>query len=126
MSTYSEDDEELEVVDNLDMAMEEVAETLELTRATNTGSKPGEPASKQVLLRASAEDHQRWKDAAAIKHISMAEFIRDCCNAAANELLECSHPTNMRRYYPWATDCLQCGQKWVTEGSRKPRAMRGK
>lgn len=108
--------------DNLEIAMNDVAETIEPTRKKNTGSKTGDPAAKQVLLRASDADHARWKTAADRKGVSMAEFIRDAVNAAAGTLLDCPHPSGMKRFYPWATTCLQCGEKWVTE-KRKPRGQ---
>lgn len=110
--------------DNVEAAMEKVAETLDLTRSTNTGSKPGEPAAKQVLVRASESDHQRWKDAAEKKGVSMSEFVRECCNEAASELLECQHPTNMQRFYPWGKTCLQCGEKLFTEKEKSYRRSR--
>jgi hypothetical protein len=116
--------EELPIEDNLEMAMNDVAESIKPTRKPKTGSTEGEPAAKQVLLRATEQDHINWKAAAEKRGVSMAEFIRDTVNAAARELLECSHPSSMRRFYPWATTCLECGEKWVTE-RRKPRAERG-
>ena len=114
-----------EELDNLEPAMEKVASTMRMSRKTNTGSEPGEPASKQVLLRASESDHTRWKEAAEKKGVSLAEFIRDVVNREVGQILDCPHPSNMKRFYPWATTCLQCGQKWVTE-TRKPRKFRGK
>lgn len=111
--------------DNLEMAMNEVADSVKPTRKPRTGAKEGETADKQVLVRATEEDHARWKAAAEKKGISMAEFIRDAVNLATKELLDCSHPTNMKRFYPWATTCLQCGQKWVYD-KRKPRGQNHK
>lgn len=97
--------------DNLEAAMDKVAEELEPTRVPAGSSKAGDPASKQVLLRASERDHQRWKDAADKLGVSMAEFIRNACNDKAGTLLDCSHPTNQIRYYPWAVTCLACGTR---------------
>jgi predicted HicB family RNase H-like nuclease len=114
-----------EVVDNLDAAMAKVAEDLEPTRRQSAGSKKGEPTAKQVLLRATENDHARWKEAADKKGISMAEFIRDVVNAAAAEILDCPHPSGMKRFYPWATTCLQCGAQWVHD-KRKPRGQNHK
>ena len=111
--------------DNLEMAMDRVAEEIEPTRRQSAGSKKGDPTAKQVLLRATEHDHQRWKDAAEKKGVSMAEFIRDVVNAAATELLDCPHPSSMKRFYPWATTCLQCGAKWVHD-KRKPRGQNHK
>ena len=114
-----------EEMDNLEMAMSEVAESIKPTRKPKTGAKDGEPAAKQVLLRATEDDHARWKEAAERKGVSMAEFIRDAVNVFAKELLDCPHPSNMKRFYPWATTCLQCGQQWVFD-NRKPRGKNHK
>jgi hypothetical protein len=97
--------------DNLEAAMDKVAENLDPTRVPVGSSKAGEPASKQVLLRASERDHLRWKEAADKMGVSMAEFIRNTCNEKATSLLDCPHPTNQRRYYPWAVSCLACGTR---------------
>lgn len=111
------DNENVEV-DNVEAAMNQVAESINPTRGTNTGSKPGDPASKQVLVRASEKDHQRWKDAAEKEGVSMSEFVRDCCNAAAAATLDCQHDTNMCRFYPWGWECLKCGHKVMTEKAK--------
>jgi predicted DNA binding CopG/RHH family protein len=97
--------------DNLEAAMYQVAETTSKGRSSNTGTKKGEPASKQVLIRANEVDHERWKQAADAKGVSMSEFIRDCLNDRARELLDCAHPLNQRRWYPWSEMCLACGQR---------------
>jgi len=110
--------------DNVVPAMDKVASSIKMSRKTNTGSEPGEPAAKQVLLRASESDHLRWKEAADKKGVSLAEFIREVVNREVSAVLDCPHPTNMKRFYPWATTCLACGQQWVTE-KRKPRKFRG-
>jgi predicted HicB family RNase H-like nuclease len=97
--------------DNIEAAMAKVAENLTLTRKANTGSTPGEPAQKQVMVRASETDHVRWKEAAEKLGVSMAEFIRDAVNAAAKNALECDHPVEMRKSYPWSEFCLKCSNR---------------
>jgi hypothetical protein len=97
--------------DNLDAAMAREAKHLEPGVPSATGASPGAPATKQVLVRAVPADHERWKAAAERLGVSMSEFIRGCCNDAAADLLDCSHPLNLRRYYPWAEFCLACGQR---------------
>lgn len=97
--------------DNLEAAMDKVAEDLEPTRVPAGTSKAGDPASKQVLMRASEHDHKRWKAAADKLGVSMAEFMRNACNEKAGTLLDCPHPTNQVRYYPWAVTCLACGTR---------------
>ena len=106
--------DELEVPqddDNIEAAMDKVAEGLEPTRVPAGSSKAGDPASKQVLMRASEHDHGRWKSAAEKQGVSMAEFMRNACNEKAASLLDCPHPTDQRRYYPWAVTCLACGTR---------------
>ncbi len=97
--------------DNLNSAVDHVAETMNLSRVSNIGSKPGAPASKQVLIRATEEDHARWKEAAEKSGITLSEFIREAVNASAKELLECSHPLEYRRWNLRAERCLKCGVK---------------
>jgi uncharacterized protein (DUF1778 family) len=97
--------------DNLVSAVDHVADSMKLTRVSNIGSKPGSPASKQVLIRATEEDHLRWKEAAEKAGITMSEFIREAVNAAAKDLLECSHPLEYRRWNVRQERCLKCGAK---------------
>jgi predicted HicB family RNase H-like nuclease len=97
--------------DNIEAAMAKVAENLTLTRKANTGSVPGEPAQKQVMVRATEADHDKWKRAAEKSGVSMAEFIRDAVNVAAKNALECEHPVEMRKSYPWSEFCLKCNSR---------------
>jgi hypothetical protein len=96
---------------NMAAAMNKVAETLNMTRKTNTGSKTGEPAQRQVLLRASAEDHERWKKTAESKGMALSELIRELCNIAAAETLDCQHPAEFRKTYKWSDTCLKCNTR---------------
>lgn len=97
--------------DNLEAAMDKVAETTSLGRSSNIGSEPGDPAQRQVLIRATTSDHERWKQAAASQGVSLSEFIRDCLNARAREVLDCQHPLHMRKIYPWSETCMACGER---------------
>jgi hypothetical protein len=96
---------------NMAAAMNKVAETLNLTRKVNTGSKPGEPAQRQVLIRASVTDHERWKKTAEARGMALSELIRELCNAAATEELECTHPAEFRKTYKWSDTCLKCNTR---------------
>jgi predicted HicB family RNase H-like nuclease len=100
-----------EVQDNIQAAVDGVMKVEDLTRKANTGSKPGLPANKQVLIRATDEDHERWKTAAAELGVSLAEFVRDSCNKAAGSL-ECQHLPEHRKVYPWMQKCLNCGKRF--------------
>lgn len=94
--------------DNLKAAMKQVAETMPLTRPSNTNADGDATASKQVLIRATEYDRDRWKQAADKEDISLSEFIRNACNHAAAESLDCQHPIEMRKIYPWSETCLKC------------------
>jgi len=101
-----------EVQDNIQAAIDDVMNVTDLTRKTNTGSKPGLPANKQVLIRATDEDHERWKLAAAELGVSLAEFVRDVCNKAAGST-GCQHLPQDRKVYPWMQKCLKCGKRFT-------------
>jgi uncharacterized protein (DUF1778 family) len=66
---------------------------------------------KQVMIRASEEDHARWKEAAEKNGLTMSEFIKNAANGAAAETLDCLHPVEFRKTYPWSESCLKCGQR---------------
>lgn len=89
---------------------EAIDQTLDNTDLTINPPTNGN-AKQQVLIRATEEEHQNWKTAANHLGISMSEYIRSCANTRATELLDCQHPINSRRWYPWAEFCLKCGQR---------------
>jgi hypothetical protein len=97
--------------DNLEAAMNEVADSIVPTRAKNTGASKGETAQSQILIRASTDDHELIKKAAAFLGISMSEFVRNTAVEKARELTECQHPMSHRKAYPWSEFCLKCGQR---------------
>lgn len=97
--------------DNIEAAMKQVAETISPTVPPNTNTDENTTASKQVLIRATEQDRTKWKMAAEHEGISLSEFIRNACNAKASSLLECQHPADMRKFYPWGTTCLKCKAK---------------
>ena len=100
-----------ENVDNLEAAMNHEAEHLDPTIQPNTGSTPGSPAVAQVLIRTTPEERERWKQAAEFKGLTVSDFIRQAVGDAASNILDCQHPLNQRRWYPWAEFCLACGQR---------------
>ena len=95
--------------DNLEAAMHDEASRTDLTIKSNIGTTPGNPANRQVLIRAIPEDHDRWKAAATKLGLSVSEYIRQVANEKAAELLDCQHPNLLR--YPWAVTCLDCGTR---------------
>lgn len=82
-----------------------------LTKKANTEAVPGAPADKQVIVRVTEEMRDYWKAAAEASGISLSEFIRDLVQEAAAQVLDCAHPREMLRTYPWSTVCLKCGQR---------------
>lgn len=66
------------------------------------------PADKTVLIRLTEHDRERWKRTSEQVGKTVSQMIRDCVNQYVSDTLDCSHPTNMRRYYPWSEFCLKC------------------
>lgn len=97
--------------DNIEVAMAKVAETIKPTRRANTGAEEGSTATKQVLIRTTDEDHARWKEAADKEGITLSEFLRKAANTSASDVLDCKHPQESIKWYPWATKCLKCGAR---------------
>lgn len=96
--------------DNLEAAMEMVAETMSPTRKVSVSGDES-PSQAQVIVRTTEEERERWKSAAAASGMSMSEWIRDLASKAAKEKLECQHPFDKRKVYPWSETCLQCGKR---------------
>ena len=69
------------------------------------------PADKNILVRLTNKDRERWKEASERIGVTMSQMIRDAVNVKVIEVLDCSHPTNMRRYYPWSEFCLKCSTR---------------
>lgn len=69
------------------------------------------PADKNILVRLTNKDRERWKEASEKVGLTMSQMIRDTVNEKVTEIIDCSHPTNMRRYYPWSEFCLKCGTR---------------
>jgi len=97
--------------DNLVAAVEDMMDGLDLSIVSNTGSKPGNPATKQIICRTTQEEHDRWKRAAELLGLSLNEFIRNCVREKADNLIDCQHPWEYRKRYPWSEFCLNCGQR---------------
>ena len=110
--------------DNLEVAMDKVAEDLTPTRSRAVGKKKksedgtelSSTAQEQVLFRASTEDKQKWEECAKHLGISLAEFLRVSANEKAeNAMKGCDHPLAFRRSFPWMEECLKCGVRLRNE-----------
>lgn len=97
--------------DNIDAAIDALAETLSFGRKKIGTGNPGEPTQKQVLIRTTEKDHIRWKQTAKLKGLSLAEMIRELCNKVASEMLDCQHPIEFRKIYPWSEFCAKCNTR---------------
>ncbi|HIF65823.1 MAG TPA: hypothetical protein EYQ34_04375 [Acidimicrobiia bacterium] len=93
--------------DNIEAAMDKVAETLEPKVSQKVSDDDG-PADKQILIRSTQRDHERWKLAAEREGKSMSAFIRELVNSMVAEVLDCSHPMEFRQQYAWQETCLKC------------------
>jgi len=69
------------------------------------------PAGKQVLIRTTESDRENWKKVSEMSGITLSAWIRDTLNAKARTFLECEHPSEMIRSYPWATVCTKCNRR---------------
>lgn len=113
-----------DINDNLEVAMNKVAEDLVPTRSRSVGKKKksedgtelSSTAQEQVLFRASTEDKQKWEECAKHLGISMAEFLRVSANEKVeNTMAGCDHPLAFRRSFPWMEECLKCGVRLRNE-----------
>lgn len=77
----------------------------------STQAQPGAPADKQINIRVTEEMRDYWQRAADAIGKSQSEFIRDSIQSAAIEILECFHPIEFRKIYPWSETCLKCGKR---------------
>lgn len=101
--------EHVENTDNLEQAMNAIADVIDHTVSTKLSGDT--PADKQVLIRTTDEDRERWKDAAQMRGLSLAEFLRDTINQKVIEILDCAHPQDMRKSYPWSEFCMRCNKR---------------
>jgi hypothetical protein len=112
-------------VDNVEAAMDKLAETLEPKVSTSISDDDG-PADKQVLIRSTSRDHERWKLAAEREGTSLSAFIRELVNSSVSEILDCSHPMEFRQTYPWSETCLKCGTRLRDGGDNSPNSAAGR
>jgi predicted DNA-binding protein len=89
-------------------AIDKVMEEDKDLSISNPATSNGEIVDKQVLIRASEHDRDRWKMSAEKSGVTLSAWIRDSLNRSASDALDCPHPLNFRRFYPWAEICLAC------------------
>jgi hypothetical protein len=101
------DEQEL---DNLVAAIEREAHSADKAIAHEISPEDG-PAGKNILIRLTEKDRERWKEAAEKMGVTVSQMIRDTVNAKVQDVIDCSHPISSRRYYPWSEFCLACGTR---------------
>lgn len=111
--------------DNVEAAMNKLAETLD-PKVSKAISDDDGPADKQVLIRSTARDHERWKLAAEREGKSLSAFIREIVNNNVADILDCSHPLEARQSYPWSETCLKCGTRLRDGGDNSPNSASGR
>ena len=104
-------------------AVDQVMEENKDMSVSNPATANGETVDKQVLIRASEHDRDRWKGAAEKMGITLSAWIRDSLNKSAADALDCPHPLNSRRFYPWAEICLACNTR-LKEHNQKTKRQR--
>jgi hypothetical protein len=97
-------------VDNLVSAIAREAESNDKAVSNEISPEDG-PAGKNILIRLTEKDRERWKEAAEKMGLTVSQMIRDTVNAKVQDVIDCSHPISQRRYYPWSEFCLACGTR---------------
>lgn len=64
---------------------------------------------KQVLVRVSESQRERWQRAADADGCSVSDWLRQMADGRYREIFECVHPLEARRSYPWSEFCDRCG-----------------
>jgi len=96
---------------NIVAAMNKVAEDIDPRVSRDVAAGENSLADRQVLIRTNDTERDRWKQAATHEQLTLSAWIRNVLNAEAKRILECDHPMNMMRFYPWAKICTKCGQR---------------
>lgn len=99
-----------EELNNLVTAIAREAESPDKAIAHEIYPEDG-PADKNILIRLSGKDRERWKEASDKMGLTVSQMIRDTVNAKVQDVIDCSHPISSRRYYPWSEFCLACGTR---------------
>ena len=69
------------------------------------------PRDKQVLIRVSEMQRDKWQKAAEADNLSVSEWLRSMADHRYREIFECLHPIEHRRSYPWSEHCMLCGAR---------------
>lgn len=104
--------DEPSVFDNIETVMSQLAENMTARDMQVSSEKDSdETADKQVIVRATKTEHERWKRAAEVEGTSLSQMVRDLMNKKATSILDCNHPREYRKTYPWSDTCTKCGTR---------------
>ena len=95
---------------NIGPAMDKVVESMNLSIQPIVKEDDG-PAQVQQLIRCTDTDRDRWRQASSLCNMTVSAWIRQTLNNEATTLLECDHPMNMMKLYPWAKICTKCNTR---------------
>lgn len=70
-----------------------------------------EVRDKQVLVRVSEGQREKWRECAESDGLSVSEWLRGLAEARWREVFTCQHPLEFRKSYPWSEFCLACGER---------------
>jgi uncharacterized protein (DUF1778 family) len=68
-----------------------------------------EERDKSFLVRLTEEEHERIRRASEHHGVSMQDWFRNNALKSAAEVLDCQHPIEFRKVYPWSDTCMRCG-----------------
>lgn len=95
-----------------ELAREEAAAAVEAALAEEEAAVvESDVRDKQVLIRVSEAQRDRWQEAADADGLSVSEWLRQMADARWRDIFTCSHPLEFRQVYPWSEVCLDCGTK---------------
>ena len=66
-------------------------------------------SEKTFLVRMTEEDHELIRRAAEANGVTMGAWFLDHAVASAKEAVDCIHPIQFRRNFPWSEFCGRCG-----------------
>jgi hypothetical protein len=93
---------------NIKIAMDKISETME-SKIPLSVTNDGGPADKQVLIRTTEQEREKWKMASEKDGLNLSAWIRKHLNEQSEKVLTCQH--EVVKSYPWATICVKCRQR---------------
>ncbi len=103
----------LHVTPNTDAAVSKVLDSMGSMSIKPIAEKTDDgPSDCQVLIRTMSGSRDRWKTAAEKSGENLSSWIRATLNKAADTVLDCQHPPEAQKHYPWARICTACKMRF--------------